>query len=294
MKYYFSIYLACIITFPLLGTVIGFAQEVAQVVAQEVAPTQGTPSVIEVKEGDSLNAALQKAQLGDQIVLDAGARFPGPIVLPAKPAFEGQGGSPWITIRTSKLSDLPSVGHRVGPEHAESMPIICTDTSYPAITSEFRAHHYHFIGIEITTTSEKTYDLVRFGFDTTRGRAHATSIDQLPDKIVFERCYLHGSRTRDLRTGITMNTKAFAIFDSYISEVHERGADSQALIGFNGIGPFKIVNNFLEGAGENVMFGGADPKIDQLVPADILIERNHFFKPLRWKKGHPDYEQWVV
>ena len=290
MKYHFSIYLPCIITFLILGTVIDFAPEVVE--AAE--PTQETPRVIEVKEGDDLNAALKKAQLGDQIVLDAGARFPGPIVLPNKPAFEGQGRSPWITIRTSKLSDLPSVGNRVAPEHAESMPTIYTDTSYPAITSEFRAHHYHFIGIEITTTSEKSYDLVRFGFDTMRGRAHATSIDQLPDKIVFERCYLHGSRTGDLRTGITMNTKAFAIFDSYISEVHERGAEAQALVGFNGIGPFKIVNNFLEAAGENVMFGGADPKIDQLVPSDILIERNYFFKPLRWKKGHPDYEQWVV
>ena len=115
MKYHFSIYLACIITFLILGTVIDFAPEVVE--AAE--PTQETPRVIEVKEGDSLNAALQKAQLGDQIILDAGARFPGPIVLPAKPAFEGQGRSPWITIRTSKLSDLPSVGHRVGPEHAE-------------------------------------------------------------------------------------------------------------------------------------------------------------------------------
>ena len=38
----------------------------------------------------------------------------------------------------------------------------------------------------------------------------------------------------------------------------------------------------------------ADPQIDQLVPADILIERNYLFKPLRWKKGHPDYQRWVV
>ena len=49
------------------------------------------------------------------------------------------------------------------------------------------------------------------------------------------------------------------------------------------------MNNYLEAAGENVMFGGADPKIPNLVPSDIEIRRNHFAKPLSWKVGHPDY-----
>ena len=218
--------------------------------------SQAVASVIEVKDGDDLNAALQRAELGDQIVLQAGARFRGPFILPYKSVPAGNGRVPWITIRTSQLGALPPVGHRVGPEHAVHMPTIYTRNSYPAITAEFRAHHYHFIGIEITTVSKIVYDLVRLGFNKKNGREQATSIEQLPDKIVFERCYLHGTRTGNLRTGITMNTKAFAIFDSYISEVHEDGADSQALIGFNGIGPFKIVNNYLEAAGENILFGG--------------------------------------
>ena len=46
----------------------------------------------------------------------------------------------------------------------------------------------------------------------------------------------------------------------------EVGADSQAIAGWNGAGPFSIVNNYLEAAGENVMFGGADPTIQDLVP----------------------------
>jgi len=282
--------IACLTTLVVLGEGIGFRPNPLGAVEQ----TEETGSVFEVKEGDDLNAVLQKAKLGDQIILAAGVRFRGPIILPNKPEKEGTGRSPWITIRTSQLGALPPVGHRVAPEHAEHMPTIYTESSYPAITAEFRAHHYHFIGIEITTTFKKVYDLVRLGFNKKHGREQATSIEQLPDKIVFERCYLHGTRTGNLRTGITMNAKAFAIFDSYISEVHEHGADSQALVGFNGIGPFKIVNNYLEAAGENILFGGADPQIDQLVPADILIERNYLFKPLRWKKGHPDYQQWVV
>ena len=57
-----------------------------------------------------------------------------------------------------------------------------------------------------------------------------------------------------------------------------------------GPGPFRIANNHLEAAGENVMFGGADPLIADLVPADIEIVGNHFAKPLRWKEDDSRYE----
>src|SRR6266700_6564662 len=54
-------------------------------------------------------------------------------------------------------------------------------------------------------------------------------------------------------------------------------------MGWNGAGPFKIGNNYLEATGENVMFGGADPSIRNLVPSDIEIRHNHFFKPTSWR-----------
>jgi hypothetical protein len=53
--------------------------------------------------------------------------------------------------------------------------------------------------------------------------------------------------------------------------------------GWNGPGPFKIANNYLEGAGENVAFGGGDPTIPGLTPSDIEIRRNHVARPLSWK-----------
>lgn len=86
------------------------------------------------------------------------------------------------------------------------------------------------------------------------------------------------------------------MIDSHLSDFKEVGADSQALCGWNGPGPFKIVNNYLEGAGENIMFGGADPSIKGLVPSDIEIRRNHIAKPLTWKIGHPSYAgtAWTV
>jgi hypothetical protein len=52
------------------------------------------------------------------------------------------------------------------------------------------------------------------------------------------------------------------------------------------MGPYKIVNNFLESAGENILFGGGH---STMTPADIEIRRNHMFKPLTWKQGNPGF-----
>ena len=47
-----------------------------------------------------------------------------------------------------------------------------------------------------------------------------------------------------------------AVIDSYVSDFKEIGADNQALWAYNSPGPLKITNNYLEAAGENVLFGG--------------------------------------
>ena len=76
---------------------------------------------------------------------------------------------------------------------------------------------------------------------------------------------------------------------SYISNIKVVGQDSQAIGGWNGPGPFVISNNYLEAAGENIMFGGADPAIPNLVPADITIENNTLTKPPAWRS-----QRWQV
>src|SRR5262249_35166070 len=79
------------------------------------------------------------------------------------------------------------------------------------------------------------------------------------------------------------------IAGSYIADIKSTGQDSQAIGGWNGPGPYVITNNYLEASGENVMFGGADPSIPGLVPSDITITDNQFFKPPSWRA-----ESWVV
>src|SRR5262249_39725442 len=64
------------------------------------------------------------------------------------------------------------------------------------------------------------------------------------------------------------------------SDFQEAGTDSQGLWAYNTTGPLKIVDNYVEAASENIMFGGADSLATALVPADIEIRNNQLFKPL--------------
>jgi len=78
---------------------------------------------------------------------------------------------------------------------------------------------------------------------------------QLPHDLILDRTYIHGNATVNLSRCVALNSAASAVIDSYLSECHANGQDAQAICGWNGPGPFKIVNNYLEASGENVMFG---------------------------------------
>ena len=123
-----------------------------------------------------------------------------------------------------------------------------------------------------------------------------TSVSTLPSNIVIDRCLLWGNGTGSMVRGVSANGVSIAVVNSYLYNFAQTDADSQAIAAWNSPGPIKIANNFLEGSTENVMFGGADPSIPNLVNSDIEIRQNHFFKPLSWNPGDPTYAgtKWQV
>ncbi|HEY3487482.1 MAG TPA: hypothetical protein VGL10_05400, partial [Gammaproteobacteria bacterium] len=244
--------------------------------------------ILTVRREQSFQAALNSAAPGDVIMLEAGAVFTGPFSLPEKPGAE------WIIIRSSIADDrLPPPGRRIDPSYADRMPKLTARANTPVLTTAPGAHHYRFIGIEIRPegSSASPYSnqtLVQLG-------SNENKAERLPHHLIFDRCYLHGG-AGGARRGIALNSRDTAVIDSYLSDFKTVGEDSQALAGWNGPGPFRIANNYLEGAGENVMFGGGTPSIAGLVPSDIELHGNHFAKPLSWKIGAPDYAgtPWTV
>ena len=227
-------------------------------------------AILEVAAGGNLQAALDKAQLGDTIVLQAGATFRGPFKLPNKTA-----GSGWIYVVSSHLSYLPPPGTRVDPANATNMPKVLARNFMNALSTVANSHHFRFVGIEFAPEpgTTETYVLVRIGNSD-------TSPTTLAHHIVFDRCYVHGIPNTNDQRGIEMDGAYVAVVDSYISSFQEINADTQGLLAFNTTGPLQIRNNYIEAAGENVMFGGADSRAATLVPTSIEIRGNHFYKPL--------------
>jgi hypothetical protein len=242
-------------------------------------PPSGGGSTITVSAGGSFQSALDSAQPGDTIVVEAGATFVGPFTLPNK------SGASWITIQSSALSQLPVSGQRVGPGNAAAMPkIVSPGNGESAIVTARGAHHYRLVGLEITRAASagEVYGLVTLGSDM------ETDLSQMPHDLVIDRCYIHGQPTAEVRRGVALNCGDTTITGCYISDIKSTGYDTQAVAGWNGPGPFRILNNYLEAAGENIMFGGGDPAVAGLVPSDIEIRRNHITKPLSWRG------QWIV
>jgi hypothetical protein len=256
-----------------------------------------TGKTISVKRGGDFQAALNEARPGDVIALEPAAEFRGNFVLPDKSSGRKAGSanneSGWIIIRpASTASGMPPEGTRVKPSDAPMMPKLISPNKSPALKTTPGADHYRLVGIEFGIAP----DVTRISAIIALGDDRHASLDLVPHDIIIDRCFIHGNPTADVRRGIALNSARTSIIDSHISDCHEVGADSQAICGWNGPGPFKIVNNYLEGAAENVMFGGADPSIPELVPSDIEFRRNHLAKPLSWKRDDPSFagKRWSI
>jgi hypothetical protein len=254
--------------------------------------------VIAVEAGDDLQAAIDAASPGDVIELEPGAVFTGAFVLPVKDNPDSR----WILIRTAGVQ--PPEGKRIDPSvHAGTMAVIQSPerNTAPAIKTTSGSSHYRFENLAVRAHQDSTefkhrvYNLVYLSHSENVNSTTLT-LEHLPHHIVFDRVLAYGNPRIGTRRGFTLNGRHLAVINSHLTEFKERGADSQAIGGWSGSGPFRIENNFLAGAGENIMFGGADAVIEGLVPSDIEILRNHFFKPLSWREDDPAYEgtRWVV
>ena len=256
----------------------------------------GTPSPgkqIRVSAKSNLATAIDDAKCGDTLLLPAGASF-DVTALPAKKCDDQH----YLTVRTDTPdSKLPPEGARISPAWAgvaslPGRPPFAQPSGGPAkllativvrrASGATVGDHFRFIGIEWTTPP-----------DANIGRMVAA---EHTDHVIFDRNWFHPADGAEVGhgVGIIHGSHMIAVINSYISGLNciarsGKCTDATGIGGGGGDDPIstlKIYNNFVEAAGENIMFGGSGATI---VPTDIEIRRNHLFRPMLWKEGEPGY-----
>ena len=252
-----------------------------------------------VKTSADLQKALNAAQCGDTISLQAGSAFTGLFTFPAKQCDDAH----WIVVRSSAAdSALPPEGTRATPCYAgtASLPgrrsLGCSNASNVLAKLAFAgtgsgpvvfapgANHYRLLGLEIThsTPNMVVYNLVS-------NQSGGTS-----DHIGIDRSWLHGTAQDETTRGVMLSGSTyFAIVDSFFSDFHcfavtGSCGDSQAIaggLGTNAMGPYKIANNFLEAAAENLLFGGG--AADQAPHSWVFRNFSRRWRPLTPLLGFP-------
>lgn len=265
-----------------------------------MADTPAPGTVVTLNAGGDLQSALDNANCGETIQLQAGAVFDGDFTVPANTCDDKH----WIIVRTSTPdAQLPAEGTRMTPCLAgvASLPARpaypCKKPQKLLATIELNktgmisgpikflpgASHYRFVGIEITRQPGigSTVDLISMQ-DKSVGST---------DHIILDRCWVHGTAQDETRRGIALGSISnVGIIDSYFSDFHCTAisgtcTDASDIGGGAGDYPqtvWKINNNFLEAAGQSILLGGSAATI---TPSDIEVRFNHFFKPATWMKG---------
>lgn len=251
---------------------------------------------INVSPGGDLQTAINSANPGDTIILQADADYvcPGTCILPNK------SGTATITIQSSRYAEIgPRLRGQREPSATQRkmMARVRSSASADVPGMVFNAapgsHDYALLGLDIApATGNKATTIVQLG---THGAPQDTP-EEIPMRFRIDRTWIHGATTQEVQRGIGLNSGATDITNSWITDIHAIGYDTQAIGGWNGPGPYRIINNYLEAAGENVMFGGALATVPNLVPSDIEFHLNDVIRPLSWYVKDPSFAgiKWTV
>jgi hypothetical protein len=229
--------------------------------------------VLSLAAGANLQAAIDAAQAGDVLELEAGATFVGNYVLRSRHAEA-------VMIRSAGRYGPGRLNPTTVGAYAKVRASI---GGAPAFATEPGTQGWTLSCLEVPGNPGGFGELLQLG----DGSTAQTSLDGIPSRFVVDRCYLHGDPVIGQKRGIALNCSDVLITGCHISDIFVIGQDSQAIAGWNGPGQYTITDNYLEAASENILFGGTDAAVPNLVPSDITISGNTLTKKSAWKgKGY--------
>ena len=241
-------------------------------------------SVVPVHAGANLQAALNMARCGQNLVLDAGATWSGNFNVPAQPV-QCTANNP-ILLNTSAMASLPGGNADTTQQIQQSQSALTATISSPnrnqalgfcqIPTCTAVPAYWYFAGISFTTSnvgtaSQPNYNIVAISVG-------ATAMSQEASHIVFDRVIVTGNGMTV--RGFYADASGFALINSQVTGMIDTSQDTQAVLACDSTGPFLIQGNYLEASGENIMFGGCGTGL--LPPSDITVRRNYLHKQPSW------------
>lgn len=162
---------------------------------------------------------------------------------------------------------------RVAPADVAAWTLTALDPLKPVLT--------------ITASDTTVRGLTLTGVATDRtvlvvGSNVATAAETQPQRVALDQIAVLAIAAGGHR-GVEAHAADFRLSRSYVAGFVESGRDSQAVWINNGPGPYLVENSYLEASGENILVGGDNVKIPNLVPSDITIRGNTIFKPQEWR-----------
>jgi len=216
--------------------------------------------VVELRAGGDLQRAINAAQCGDSVVLQAGATWDGEFVLPNRNCTA----STPIRIGSSAQASLPS--GRVGPADATNMPRIRawgTGITGSAFTMAANSGYWVLDGLELTDNAAATAIV----------NALVTVADSTSHHLTVQRCYFHQKETgtnynrsviRGIQfEGIDLTFKwnyvyIIGYYNSALGNGTHYQMDSTAVLSVASPGPLLIEDNYLSTWWNNIFLGGSD------------------------------------
>src|SRR4051812_38731415 len=140
-------------------------------------------ATVRAAAGGDLQAALNAAQPGDVILLEAGAEYVGNFVLPVT------SGAGFIRLRSATAdTQLPGDGARISPSHLRLLPTLRSPNTMAAIHTAPFAHHWRLSYLAFAANVDGSGDIIQLG----DGSKAQNSNNQIPHDLILDHVYVHG------------------------------------------------------------------------------------------------------
>lgn len=214
---------------------------------------------------------------GEHIIIPAGTIITGSITLPARNFTD------FVTIRSSAA--MPDMRVRVDPAQSDLAVIRADGINELPLQIKNRANKIRLSGIKFepypgTPETAQNYYLLQIG----EAFAQATDADN-PTKIIVDHCVIRPPDNIQVVHAVLNDGYKVSIISSWFGNIKTYGSqDSQAVFGLDGRGAHVYNNTYFEAASESIMYGGADNRVNGMVPTNIEFRRCSFSKPVAWRQ----------